>query len=64
MINIQILHSLVYIKYENLKKQKYIFFKCCKWILWIQASQYAMYSIKKKEYSFWDFVNLFINVIK
>ncbi len=45
MINIQILHSLVYIKYENLKKLKYIFFKCCKWI---QASQYAMYSIKKK----------------
>ncbi len=61
MINIQILHSLVYIKYENLKKLKYIFFKCCKWI---QASQYAMYSIKKKVIFILRFVNLFINVIK
>lgn len=49
MINIQILHNSVYIKYEHFKKLKKKI-KCCKWI---QASQYAMYSIKKE---YWDFL--------
>lgn len=49
MINIQILHNSVYIKYEHFKKLKKKI-KCCKWI---QASQYAMYSIKNE---YWDFL--------